>query len=311
VGQRGFDVVLVHKSGPVQSMTFKSWWIYFLFFVLIIMLLGLGAAGYLLYMQQQTITGMAEDTHAMKMRVERLEAFAQKEETMQALANRDYAKPAPGKKKNKPNPAPKINKKEPKPQPKPAARAVKPLRPKPEASKPEPLLTGTETAITPLSDRPETAAVPPAPAQPAGTPANSAQNPAPTDQIQAGPTTSDRVAIRKLRYWRNKNRFYVRFRMANARKANDPAIGYTTVVLRGQRAKKVWVEAWPPMRLTPLGRPVNHRKGTPFSVQYYRKVTARFSVDDKKFKHLEILVYSRKGKLLLIHNQDIKLKKSR
>ena len=55
------------------------------------------------------------------------------------------------------------------------------------------------------------------------------------------------------------------------------------------------------MRLSPLGRPINYRRGTPFSVQYHRPLKAMFPLGDKKLDQLEFLVYSREGNLILVH----------
>jgi hypothetical protein len=298
VGQSGFDVVLVRKSGPVQSMTFKSWWLYLLFIMLTLMIAGLAAGGYLLYLQQEVIGNLSEDTRQMQLRVERLETLAQKEETRQALAQAGVDEQPANKTPQKQ--APKIlpPKKEP-------DQPIVPVRPElaPSAGQndnaPPPELEQDAEDGAEDQDAAASETTPQAGADQAQT----VQPP----EVQDEPTTSDRVAIRNLNYRRAGKRLIVRFRVANARKPNDPAIGYATVVLRGQRARKVWVEAWPPMRLTPLGRPENYRRGTPFSVQHYRRVTAKFRIDDKKFKRMEIVVYSRNGKLLLVHALDLKL----
>ena len=86
MGEGGFDVVLVRKSGPVQTMKFRSWWLYFLFFAMLLMVLGLGAGSYLLYTQQRALLELSEDTRLLMLRAERLESLAQEQETRELLA---------------------------------------------------------------------------------------------------------------------------------------------------------------------------------------------------------------------------------
>jgi hypothetical protein len=95
------------------------------------------------------------------------------------------------------------------------------------------------------------------------------------------------------------------FDVTNELDPDDPAMGYVTVVARAQRKGKPWIEAWPPQRLTPLGRPLNYRRGTPFSVQRFRRLKAKFTKGDKDFQKLEFLVYSREGDLLLVYDMDL------
>jgi hypothetical protein len=100
----------------------------------------------------------------------------------------------------------------------------------------------------------------------------------------------------------------VNFDMVNERESKEPVSGYITLVARGLRNGKPWIEAWPPMRLTNQGRPQNFRRGTPFSVQRYRHVRARVAaISDKQFSQLEFVVYSRQGDLVMVHHQPVNL----
>jgi hypothetical protein len=60
------------------------------------------------------------------------------------------------------------------------------------------------------------------------------------------------------------------------------------------------------MRLSALGRPQNYRRGTPFSVQRYRKVKARVAaMADKKFERLEFVIYNRQGDLVMVQTDPV------
>ncbi len=266
------EILLVRKSGPVQSMTFRTWWIYFLFMLLILMLLGLGAGSYILYRQQRTLRDLAEDTHLLMLRTERLEALVQEQETRTLLAQ-EAARQAAAQK--------------------PVPKAAAPAKPKPQPPAPAPKAT-------------KPAPPPPPPAPPAPKPAPAAKpQPAAAKSPEAElvePTSSDVVAIRDIKVRRRGGELLVYFNVTNKRPPSEKAVGYATLVMRGTRGGKPWIEAWPPMRLSPLGRPLNYRRGTPFSVQYRRPLKATFVVADKKFERMEFLVYSRKGELILVHS---------
>jgi len=96
VSDGGFEVMVVRRSGPVQAMRFRAWWIYFLFLVLILMLGGLGAGSYLLYHQQRALKEIAEDTRLLMLRAERLESLAQEQETRALLAQHSTSQDATG-----------------------------------------------------------------------------------------------------------------------------------------------------------------------------------------------------------------------
>jgi hypothetical protein len=247
VGEGGFDVVLVRKTGPVQTMKFRSWWIYFLLFVMLIMVAGLGAGAYLLYKQQKVVVDMSEDTRLLMLRTERLESLVQEQETRALLAQQaeDERKEALAAAKTK------------------AARNNK------------------EAAAAEAKPKPEKPVLPPE------------------------PTSTEHVTIANVDVKTRGSEVSVVFDVTNLHDPSDPAMGYVTVVARAHRAGKPWIEAWPPMRLSPLGRPLNYRRGTPFSVQRYRRLKAAFATGDKKFERMEFLVYSRDGQLLMVHNVNL------
>jgi hypothetical protein len=122
------------------------------------------------------------------------------------------------------------------------------------------------------------------------------------------PTESDEVDVRVVRQNSNKRSLTLVYDVVN-KQEEGAAEGYVTVVVRGSRQGKPWIEASPPMRLSPLGRPLNYRRGTAYSVQRYRRLKATFPVADKRFERLEMLLYSRAGDLLLVKIIDLTEKK--
>ncbi|MGD9125477.1 MAG: hypothetical protein PVG60_10300 [Desulfarculaceae bacterium] len=274
MGQGGIDVVLVRKSGPVQTMTFKTWWIYFLFLVLVLMLIGLGAGSYLLHRQQLSLSALSDDMRLMMLRTERLEALVQEQETREVLALQTAAEKA-------------------------AAEAAAKAQGKPQPkSKPK----ATEAAKAEAA--PPSSAAPKAKAEEAPPTSETKEKP-PEIAAKAEPKDSDEVEIRNINRKVSGGKMEISFQVANKQEPSDQAMGYVSVVARGKRGKKPWIEAWPPQRLTPLGRPLNYRRGTPFSVQRYRSMKASFDVNDKEFNRLEFVVFSRQGELLLVHILDI------
>ncbi len=249
MGDSGFDVVVVRRSGPVSAMKFRSWWLYFLFLVLLVMLAGLGAGSYLLYRQHQAIQAISGDTRLLMLRAERLESLAQEQETLALLAQQAADQ---------------------------KAALEKPTKPDKKAKSPEP---EKKAAAAAASEAPPTTTEPALPAE---------------------PKQSENVGIRVQQYNTQSSEIKITFDVTNQTEGPEPAMGYVTVVLRGSRDHKPWIEAWPPMRLTPLGRPLNYRRGTPFSVQRYRRLHASFAKGDKKVDRLEFLVYDRQGDLMLV-----------
>ncbi len=252
MGEGGFDVVLVRKSGPVQNVKFRSWWLYFLFLVMLTMVAGLGAGAYLLYGQQQVLVSLSEDTRLLMLRAERLESLVQEQETRALLAHQAEEERREAEAAAKAKTTPK------------AAAAA-------EAAKAE-----------------EAAAAKPT--------------------LPPEPKVAEHVKISNVKVKGRGGDLSVVFDVANQHDPSDPAMGYVTVVARAQRAGKPWIEAWPPMRLSPLGRPLNYRRGTPFSVQRYRRLRASFAKGDKNFERLEFLVYSRDGQLVMVHDEELAAK---
>jgi hypothetical protein len=243
---------MVRRSGPVQSMKFKSWWVYFLFLVLVLMLAGLGAGSYLLYRQQTALQEISEDTRLLMLRAERLEALVQEQETRALLIQQEEEERRQAL----------VD----------AGRAEAEPKPSAEASAQEAPAEAAEE---------ERSSLPPEPRE------------------------SDRVGIANVKLSTQGRELVAVFDVTNEMDPDDPAMGYVTVVARARRGAKPWIEAWPPQRLTPLGRPLNSRRGTPFSVQRFRRLKAKFAKGDKDFHKLEFLVYSREGDLLLVHQMDL------
>lgn len=253
MSKRGFDVLLVRKSGPVRSLSMSSGWLYMLVLILLIMVAGVGGNSYLLYRQQLQLAEVADDTRLLMLRAERLESLVQEQETRDILSQQaaeDRAAALPGKSKGK--------------------AAAPPPKEDPD-KEPE----AGET--TPQADEPQ---------------------------------SSDRLSIKNVEQRVEGGELVVSFDLINEREPRDPAMGYIALVVKGQRQGKQWNEAWPPMRLTALGRPQNYHRGTPFSVQRYRRVLARVaSLDDKKFETLEFVIYSRQGTLVMVKALPVTLAK--
>ncbi len=262
------EVVLVKKAGPVRVMQFRSWWVYFILLALLVTILGVGGGSYLLHRQQRALMELAEDTHLAMLRLERLESLLQEQENLDILAQQEAEARA-----TLPPAAP-----EKKPAAKPEAASA------PKAADNAARQAGSEAAD---SD--------PKLADPAGKGAAASTE----------PTASDLLAVRDIEARAQSGELVVRFRLTNERSPSDKAMGYVTVVARGERAGKPWIEASPPMRLTPLGRPLNFRRGTPFSVQYHRSVKATFPIDDKKLQRVEIVIHSREGELILAQGVEV------
>lgn len=125
------------------------------------------------------------------------------------------------------------------------------------------------------------------------------------------PSKSDYITISNIEQKIEGGDLVVSFDLVNEREGKDPVSGYISLVAHGQRNGKPWIEAWPPQRLTPQGRPQNFRRGTPFSVQRYRHVRARVAaVNDKEFQNLEFVIHSRQGELALVHTETLNMNSS-
>ncbi|MCB2185160.1 MAG: hypothetical protein KQJ78_02000 [Deltaproteobacteria bacterium] len=145
----------------------------------------------------------------------------------------------------------------------------------------------------------------------AGAESESAPTPEPTPEPTPPPEppepiTSEVVAVQGVESRLEGQDLVVTFNVANVGEGRaNTAEGYVSLVLRGTRRGKPWMEAWPPMKLTPQGRPQNYRRGTPFAVQRYRRIRARFAMADKQFTKMEFVIYDRDGGLLLVQSRDL------
>jgi len=259
VTKRGFDVLLVRKSGPVRSLSMSSGWIYLLVVLLLVVVGGVVGGSYILYRQQLQVAEIIDDTRLLILRAERLESLVQEQETRDILSQQaaeDRASAMPGKPKGK------------------ALASV------PQAS-PDDLGKDGETFEQAVR-------------------ATQAEE----------PQSSDRMSIKNIDMRAEGGDLVVSFDLINEREPREPLMGYMALVARGQRQGRPWFEAWPPMRLTSLGRPQNFHRATPFSVQRFRRVRARVaSLEDKKFDTLEFVVYSRQGNLMMVKTQPVTLSK--
>lgn len=228
---------------------------YLLAVLMLVLTVGLGLCGWVVYQQQELVMVMVDEVRMLSLRAERMEALLQEQETREILAQQAAEeKPSPPEKgRGRNTPAP--------------------------ASQPP-----AETA----SIAPENAGE------------------AKEQGEQPEPTSTDYIALRNIEQKLEGGDLVVNFDMVNEREGKEPVSGYITLVARGQRNGKPWIEAWPPMRLNSQGRPQNFRRGTPFSVQRYRHVRARVAaINDKQFDQLEFVVYSRRGELVMVHHQAV------
>lgn len=120
---------------------------------------------------------------------------------------------------------------------------------------------------------------------------------------EAEPGESDVVALSGISQEVEGGELVVTYAVTNKFPDGDRAEGYIVLVAHGQRQGKAWLESRPPMRMSALGRPINYRRGTPFAIQRYRRLTSRFALSDNNFERLEFLIYSRRGQLLLAHQE--------
>ncbi|MCF8031570.1 MAG: hypothetical protein K9K66_01750 [Desulfarculaceae bacterium] len=151
---------------------------------------------------------------------------------------------------------------------------------------------------------------PPPPPEPAAPEKPEVSTPAQAQALEPWPTSSDWVDIQKITSKKSGRDLLVYFNVTNEKAGKKPVEGYVAVVLRGERKGTPWLEAWPPTRLTPLGRPENYKRTANFEVRRYRRLRARFTVVDKKVDTLEFLVYDKEGELALLKRHSLK-KKSR
>jgi hypothetical protein len=263
LAQDGIDLVVVRKSGPVQSLSIKTWWVYLVLGGVLFMLPLVGVGAWVVYRQSGALNDMLDETRLLQLRAERLESLVQEQETRDILTQQS-------------------------------------LDEKPGLDRPR---SKGASAAAASSDQ--------AMAEEARREVSALDRKAAEAALAGEPTSSGRLSIRNIEQKAESGDLVVTFEMINERDFSDPAMGYITVVARGVRQGKPWVEAWPPMRLTALGRPQNYRRGTPFSVQRYRKVKARVAaLADKKLERLEFVVYNRQGDLVMVQTDQVSLSPS-
>ena len=255
MAKRGFDVVMVRRSGPVSSFSMRGGFFYLLAVLLLVLTAGLGLCGWVVFQQQDLVLVMVDEVRMLSLRAERMEALLQEQETREILAQQaaeEKAAPSErGKAKSAPSPSP---------------AAVEVNR-----------MAGDADPDKDRADQPE-------------------------------PTSTDYIALRNIEQKLEGGDLVVNFDMVNDRDSKEPVSGYITLVARGERGGKPWIEAWPPMRLTNQGRPQNFRRGTPFAVQRYRHVRARVAaISDKQLDQVEFVIYSRQGELVMVHHQPVNL----
>lgn len=288
MGKKGMDVLLVRKSGPVHAMTFRTWWIYFLFLVLVLMLLGMGAGSFLLYGQQEALKKLADDTRLIMLRTERLEALVQEQETREVLAMQaEMEKQAALKAQNESSEKAEVQKAS-SDEPEPEEKVSEPVEPKSAESEPAEEQAQEQAAAE--------------------------EKPAEKDEVEEikEPADSDMVGIRNIESSLEGNDLFVHFDVVNKTdsSSSEPLMGYVSVIMKGQKKGNPWMEAWPPMRLTPQGRPLNYRRGAPFSIHRFRRMKAKYDALEKNPEQVEFIIYSREGKLLLVSPADLDVKLS-
>jgi hypothetical protein len=292
MARQKLDILVVRNDGPVQPMRFGPWVLYLFVILLCLTLLGLGGAGYLLFEQHLALERLTKDTKRLRLSTQSLEALLSQGQGWSRLSQPRPSQP-----------------RQPQPVPKPRAKTTTSTVAKLTTSS---STTSTSTTLPPAPPSPVLA---PAASPPAGqngaVPEQGAQS-QPSASVSQGlelePDSSDWVAIRNVRQRKSGGRLTIRFQVANKKEGQGQAEGYVTVVLRGIRKGSPWLEAWPPTRLSPLGRPENYKRGKPFAVKRYRTLKARFAVADKYLEQLEFVIYDRQGNLVMMRKVDITIK---
>lgn len=306
---RDAELILVQNSGPVKRFKWRPRWLAFFLILFIVLLTGAVVGGYFLYQQQVTIHGLARESAQLKKDDAVLRAQLHDARTKLTLAEASRSEAGAGAKPSQAAPAkPEPPKAKPEP-PKPPEAAPKPEPPpapaakQQEAAPPEAKPANSETKPA----EPQKPAVKEEPQAKAQSEA-AAKEKEKKELLPPEPTQSDQVDVRIVRHTLNRSTLTLVYDVVN-QQDEGTAEGYVTVVVRGSREDKPWIEANPPMRLSPLGRPLNYRRGTAYSVQRYRRLKATFTVADKTFERLEMLLYSRAGDLLLVKIIDLSEKK--
>ena len=262
------DILLVRKDAPVRTMRLGPWLLYLVLLLFCLTLAGLAGGGYLLYQQNRALQVLLKDNRRLNLVCQNLESMLRDLQDRAVLGSQPVIEAKPAG--------------QPKPPPKPA--------PAPQAAQPAP--PPAETSQAPAA-APEKAGVSASPQAQA---------------LEPWPTSCDWVQVLKIKTRRVGRELLVYFNVANKKGPRQPAVGYICVILRGQRKGAPWLEAWPPTRLTPLGRPENPKRTAAFEVRRYRRLRARFALVDKDVENLEFLVYDKDGELALVMREPFTAK---
>lgn len=130
----------------------------------------------------------------------------------------------------------------------------------------------------------------------------------PTSAPEDNPKNSKIVSINGIDQRIVGSELLVNYDVTNEQGEGNRAEGYVSLILHCTKDGKSRLEASPPMRLDAKGRPVSYRRGMPFAVHRFRRIAARFDVEGKIPQRLEFVVYSRRGQLLLVHDQSVTAK---
>lgn len=280
-------------------MRFGPWVIYLLVVLLLLTLAGLGAGGYVFYRQHLALERLVKDTRRLRLSTQGLESMLAE----RAGWSPPGAAPPPPEAPPAPKPATKAKAAARSDKPPPdAARSTPPTTSPPPPAAAPPEASDAASAVSeksadskPGSSAPEKAAEEPAQA-------SAAQN------LEPEPESSDWVTVRNIQQKKVGNTLVVSFQVASKQEGKKQVEGYVSVILRGERHGSPWLEAWPPARLTLLGRPQNYKRGAPFSVRRYRTMKARFAVVDKDLQRLEFLIYDQQGELAMVLRTPVTIK---
>ena len=274
------EIVLVQKAGPLRSLNFNTGWLYLVGVLICLLLAGLVVCGLLLYHQYEKNQQHEAESQALKMHILRLEDQVQESEKRLLQSGADSLRQASA-------------------------------APKAEAEKPEEPAGTSQKGQTKSNTSPEnqTSNADVKSSQTGDSKADAAKSetdpPQDSQILLAEPRKSEIISLRNIKRKKARNSMNIRFEVANSQGSDNPLVGYASVIARGHKSGKIWVESFPRMELTLLGRPVNYRRGIPFSIKRYRRIDAKFPTKGKKFDRLEIVVYSKEGKLLLVHFENM------
>lgn len=270
MARQKLDVLLVRNDAPVQRMRLGPWLLYFFALLMLLIMAALAGGGYLLFQQNQALEEIVRDNRRLRLAAQNLETIVRDLQDRAFVSNLPEGPPPP---------------------PPPPRQAAPPL-PSPPAPQAQP-----------EGKKPEEA-------KPAAPDNGSAPTPSAAQAVEPWPTSADWVEVRNIRRKKSGRDLLVYFDVTNKMVDKGAAEGYVTVLLRSDRKGSPWVEAWPPARLTPLGRPEDPKRGAPFTVQRYKRFRARFALVDKDLEAVEFLIYDKQGELALFMREAVDSNKS-